>query len=111
MTRLSGVPLKFTFDGRELTGFLGDTLASALLANGIHQVATSIKYGRPRGIVAAGVEDSNALVQIEAPFPEPMLTRDHRRAVRRPGRARPARSRSPGRRTRPGPLRRQARPL
>ena len=74
MTRLSGVPLKFTFDGRELTGFLGDTLASALLANGIHQVATSITYGRPRGIVAAGVEDSNALVQIEAPFPEPMLS-------------------------------------
>ncbi|MFJ7216247.1 2Fe-2S iron-sulfur cluster-binding protein [Amycolatopsis sp. NPDC098790] len=74
MTRLSGVPLKFTFDGRELTGFLGDTLASALLANGIHHVATSIKYGRPRGIVAAGVEDSNALVQIEKPFPEPMLS-------------------------------------
>ncbi|RSD13890.1 2Fe-2S iron-sulfur cluster-binding protein [Amycolatopsis eburnea] len=72
MTRLSGVPLKFTFDGRELTGFLGDTLASALLANGIHRVATSIKYGRPRGIVGAGVEDSNALVQIEKPFPEPM---------------------------------------
>ncbi|MEV6874498.1 2Fe-2S iron-sulfur cluster-binding protein [Amycolatopsis sp. NPDC051128] len=69
-----GAPLKFTFDGRELTGFRGDTLASALLANGIHQVATSIKYGRPRGIVAAGVEDSNALVQIEKPFPEPMLT-------------------------------------
>ncbi|MFJ9780276.1 2Fe-2S iron-sulfur cluster-binding protein [Amycolatopsis sp. NPDC101161] len=74
MTRLSGIPLKFTFDGRELTGFLGDTLASALLANGIHQVATSIKYGRPRGIVGAGVEDSNALVQIEEPFPEPMLS-------------------------------------
>lgn len=74
MTRLSGVPLKFTFDGRELTGYLGDTLASALLANGIHQVATSIKYGRPRGIVGAGVEDSNALVQIEKPFPEPMLS-------------------------------------
>ncbi|MEU5266273.1 2Fe-2S iron-sulfur cluster-binding protein [Amycolatopsis sp. NPDC021455] len=74
MTRLSGVPLKFTFDGRELTGYLGDTLASALLANGIHRVATSIKYGRPRGIVGAGVEDSNALVQIEKPFPEPMLS-------------------------------------
>ncbi|GHG26642.1 MULTISPECIES: 2Fe-2S iron-sulfur cluster-binding protein [Amycolatopsis] len=74
MTRLSGIPLKFTFDGRELTGFLGDTLASALLANGIHRVATSIRYGRPRGIVAAGVEDPNALVQIEKPFPEPMLS-------------------------------------
>ncbi|SFW69644.1 2Fe-2S iron-sulfur cluster-binding protein [Amycolatopsis australiensis] len=74
MTRLSGVPLKFTFDGRELTGFLGDTLASALLANGIHQVATSVKHGRPRGILGAGVEDPNALVQIEKPFPEPMLS-------------------------------------
>ncbi|MGW5741201.1 2Fe-2S iron-sulfur cluster-binding protein [Amycolatopsis sp. NPDC003861] len=74
MTRLSGVPLKFTFDGRELTGYLGDTLASALLANGIHHVATSIKYGRPRGIMGAGVEDANALVQIEKPFPEPMLS-------------------------------------
>ncbi|KDN20572.1 2Fe-2S iron-sulfur cluster-binding protein [Amycolatopsis rifamycinica] len=74
MTRLSGVPLKFTFDGRELTGFLGDTLASALLANGIHRVATSSTHGRPRGIFGAGVEDSNALVQIEKPFPEPMLS-------------------------------------
>jgi sarcosine oxidase subunit alpha len=45
-----------------------------LLANGIHRVATSIRYGRPRGIVGAGVEDSNALVQIEKPFPEPMLS-------------------------------------
>ncbi|MGW4488215.1 2Fe-2S iron-sulfur cluster-binding protein [Amycolatopsis sp. NPDC004368] len=67
-------PLKFIFDGQELSGFRGDTLASALLANGIHRVATSIKYGRPRGIVAAGVEDPSALVQIEAPFPEPMLS-------------------------------------
>ncbi|MFI5606472.1 2Fe-2S iron-sulfur cluster-binding protein [Amycolatopsis sp. NPDC051903] len=69
-----GAPLKFTFEGRELTGFRGDTLASALLANGIHQVATSIKYGRPRGIFAAGVEDATALVQVEEPFPEPMLS-------------------------------------
>jgi sarcosine oxidase subunit alpha len=67
-------PLQFTFDGRALTGFAGDTLASALLANGVHQVATSVKYGRPRGIMAAGVEDANALVQIEEPFPEPMMT-------------------------------------
>jgi sarcosine oxidase subunit alpha len=66
--------LAFTFDGNEYRGFAGDTLASALLANSVHQVATSIKLGRPRGIMAAGVEDANALVQIEAPFPEPMLT-------------------------------------
>jgi len=67
-------PLHFTFDGRRLVGRRGDTLASALLANGVHQVATSIKYGRPRGIMAAGIEDPNALVQLEEPFPEPMLS-------------------------------------
>jgi sarcosine oxidase subunit alpha len=66
--------LTFTFDGQTLTGHPGDTLASALLAHGIHQVSTSIKHGRPRGIVAAGAEDPNALVQVEEPFPEPMLT-------------------------------------
>ncbi|MEU0602965.1 2Fe-2S iron-sulfur cluster-binding protein [Streptomyces sp. NPDC006393] len=66
--------LGFTFDGRTYTGHPGDTLASALLANGVHHVASSNKYGRPRGILAAGVEEPNALVQIEAPFPEPMLT-------------------------------------
>ncbi|WP_374215029.1 2Fe-2S iron-sulfur cluster-binding protein [Streptomyces longispororuber] len=66
--------LAFTFDGTAYTGHPGDTLASALLANGVHRVATGITYGRPRGIVAAGVEEPNALVQIEAPFPEPMLT-------------------------------------
>jgi len=66
--------LSFTFGGMTFSGFRGDTLASALLANGIHAVATSIKYGRPRGIMAAGAEDPNALVQIDAPFPEPMLS-------------------------------------
>lgn len=65
--------LSFTFAGQELTGCHGDTLASALLANGIHQVTTSIKIGRPRGITAAWAEDTGGLVQIEEPFPEPML--------------------------------------
>lgn len=65
--------LGFTFDGQRLTGHPGDTLASALLANGIHRVATSITLGRPRGIAAAWAEDPNGLVQIEEPFPEPML--------------------------------------
>jgi sarcosine oxidase, subunit alpha len=68
------VELSFTFGGATYTGHPGDTLASALLANDVHQVATSIRLGRPRGIMAAGPEDPNALVQIEAPFPEPMLT-------------------------------------
>ncbi|MFJ9865918.1 sarcosine oxidase subunit delta family protein [Streptomyces sp. NPDC101165] len=66
-------PLTFTFDGTEYQGHRGDTLASALLANGVIQAATSIKLGRPRGILSAGVEEPNAVVQIEAPFPEPML--------------------------------------
>jgi sarcosine oxidase subunit alpha len=64
---------EFTFDGRTYTGHPGDTLASALLANGVHKVATSVKLGRPRGISAAWAEDTGGLVQIEAPFPEPML--------------------------------------
>ncbi|SLI24148.1 glycine cleavage system T protein (aminomethyltransferase) [Mycobacteroides abscessus subsp. bolletii] len=63
----------FIFNGRKLTGCVGDTLASALLANGIHQVTTSIKLGRPRGFTSAWAEDAGGLVQIEQPFPEPML--------------------------------------
>ncbi|MGW1555839.1 sarcosine oxidase subunit alpha family protein [Streptomyces sp. NPDC002144] len=65
--------LTFTFDGTEYQGVQGDTLASALLANGVIQAGTSIKLGRPRGIFSAGPEEPNAVVQIEAPFPEPML--------------------------------------
>ena len=57
-------PLSFTFDGRHLTGYAGDTLASALLANGVHMVARSFKYHRPRGIMSAGSEEPNALVTI-----------------------------------------------
>jgi len=57
-------PLSFTFDGRRLSGFAGDTLASALLANGVHLVGRSFKYHRPRGVLGAGAEESNALVRI-----------------------------------------------
>jgi sarcosine oxidase subunit alpha len=64
-------PLTFTYDGVEYSGHGGDTLASALLANGVHAVTRSLKHGRPRGIVSAGVEEPNALVQVGA---EPMLT-------------------------------------
>jgi sarcosine oxidase subunit alpha len=63
--RLSGArPLSFTFDGRAMTGLEGDTLASALLANGVHLVGRSFKYHRPRGILSAGAEEPNALVGI-----------------------------------------------
>ena len=65
--------VEFVFDGQTYTGHPGDTLASALLASGRHQIATSVKLGRPRGIAAAWAEDPGGLVQIEEPFPEPML--------------------------------------
>src|SRR5580700_9876501 len=58
-------PLAFTFDGVAYQGFAGDTLASALLANGIHLVGRSFKYHRPRGIVSAGAEQPNALVTVD----------------------------------------------
>src|SRR5690606_20066215 len=57
--------LRFHFNGRQYEGMAGDTLASALLANGVHFVARSFKYHRPRGIMTAGVEEPNALVQLE----------------------------------------------
>ncbi len=57
-------PLSFTFDGKIYGGFQGDTLASALLANGVRLVGRSFKYHRPRGIVAAGCEEPNALVRV-----------------------------------------------
>src|SRR5271169_5775421 len=57
-------PLVFTFDGLDYQGYAGDTLASALLANGMHLVGRSFKYHRPRGILAAGAEEPNALVTI-----------------------------------------------
>ena len=57
-------PFRFTFNGASLEGFQGDTLASALLANGVGVVARSFKHHRPRGIVGAGPEEPNAIVQV-----------------------------------------------
>lgn len=56
--------LRFTFDGQSYEGVAGDTLASALLANGVHLTGRSFKYHRPRGILAAGSEEPNALVTV-----------------------------------------------
>ncbi len=56
--------LSFTFDGKSYQGFAGDTLASALLANGVKLVGRSFKYHRPRGILSAGSEEPNALVEL-----------------------------------------------
>ncbi|NBU13722.1 MAG: sarcosine oxidase subunit alpha family protein [Alphaproteobacteria bacterium] len=59
-------PLSFTFDGKTYQGFEGDTLASALLANNVQLVARSFKYHRPRGILTAGSEEPNALVELRS---------------------------------------------
>lgn len=59
-------PLSFSFDGRAMSGFAGDTLASALLANNIRLVGRSFKYHRPRGILTAGSEEPNALVTLRS---------------------------------------------
>ena len=67
-------PLDFAFNGKRMQGFAGDTLASALLANDVHLVARSFKYHRPRGMLTAGNEEPNALVQLEkGPYTEPNL--------------------------------------
>ena len=57
--------LSFTFDGKTYKGHPGDTLASALIANGVRLVGRSFKYHRPRGILAAGSEEPNALVTVD----------------------------------------------
>ena len=58
--------LRFRFDGEAATGFAGDTLASALLAEGTRIVGRSFKYHRPRGILSAGSEEPNALVELRS---------------------------------------------
>ncbi len=57
-------PLNFTFDGKAFQGFQGDTVASALLANGVRLMGRSFKYHRPRGVLSAGPEEPNALMTI-----------------------------------------------
>ena len=57
-------PLNFNFDGKPLQGFHGDTLASALIADGQHMMGRSFKYHRPRGAITAGAAEPNALVEL-----------------------------------------------
>ena len=56
--------IEFEFNGKAYFGYEGDTLASALLANGIFLTARSFKYHRPRGIMGAGVEEPSCLVEL-----------------------------------------------
>jgi sarcosine oxidase subunit alpha len=65
-------PISFRFDGTEFQGFAGDTLASALIANGVKLVGRSFKYHRPRGILTDGSQEPNALVELrDGPRREP----------------------------------------
>ena len=58
-------PVQFTYDGVQYTAYQGDTVASALLANGESLIARSWKYHRPRGIIGDGAEEPNAIFQVE----------------------------------------------
>ena len=60
----TGTAIDFTFNGVALQGIAGDTLASALLANGVNVVGRSFKYGRPRGIFGHGAEEPNGIIQL-----------------------------------------------
>jgi sarcosine oxidase, subunit alpha len=64
--RADAAPVEFRFDGQVVRGIQGDTVASALLANGFRVVSRSFKFHRPRGIFSAGVEEPNALVQLHS---------------------------------------------
>src|ERR1700761_494489 len=59
-------PIPFFFDGKRYDGLAGDTLATALIANGVHLMGRSFKYHRPRGVLSIGSEEPNALVTIGA---------------------------------------------
>ena len=58
-------PIKFSFDGIRYHGFKGDTLASALMANDVRLIGRSFKYHRPRGILTAGPEEPNAMIEVQ----------------------------------------------
>ena len=66
-------PISFTFDGEEVAAFVGDTIASAILANGIEAPFRSPVLGRPRGVFSAGAEEPNAFVEISEPWFDPIV--------------------------------------
>jgi sarcosine oxidase subunit alpha len=74
-------PLSFKFNGKKYQGFEGDTIASALLANGIGTVNRSFKYHRPRGVMSAGVEETNALLTVSDGSDEVPVVRTTVRAL------------------------------
>jgi len=75
MSRVAQIPgelidrtrtVDFSFEGRRCQGFAGDTISSALAANGINVLGRSFKYHRPRGLLSAANHDVNAMVQVRA---------------------------------------------
>jgi len=68
-------PLAFTWNGSPLSGFAGDTLASALLGAGVRVLGTSVSEGRPRGIMSAGLEEATGFAQVASPPVEEPLVR------------------------------------
>ena len=77
-------PISFSFDNKQLMGFEGDTVASALLANGQQLVGRSFKYHRPRGILTAGAAEPNALMTIgQGGTDRAEYTRDDARTLQR----------------------------
>ena len=58
--------ISFIFDGKKYSGYEGETLAEALIRNKIFTVGRSFKYHRPRGIISAGSEEPNAIIQLES---------------------------------------------
>ena len=71
-------PLTFRWDGRELSGFAGDTLASALLGAGITVIGTSVSLERPRGIMSAGFEEAHGFAQVGTGGSSEPLVRDQK---------------------------------
>ncbi|MGH8734907.1 MAG: 2Fe-2S iron-sulfur cluster-binding protein, partial [Burkholderiales bacterium] len=69
-------PIRFSFEGKEIEGFAGDTIASALLANGQTMISRSFKYHRPRSVLTMAGQDANTLVQVGD---EPNCLADKRR--------------------------------
>src|ERR1700726_345962 len=59
-----GTAVEFTFEGRRVRGFRGDTISSALAASGVRVLGRSFKYHRPRGLLSAAGHDANTLVQV-----------------------------------------------
>ncbi len=73
----------FSFDGQDVHGFAGDTIASALLANDIRLMGRSFKYHRPRGVLTAGSEEPNAIMTIGAGATmDPMCARPYKRSFK-----------------------------